>query len=142
MRLTRACLPAFGREEQRVITVRYCTEIRLFDRYCKNSQLRQLGYFVPGPYHPSASGVSTPIANFWLRACVQPTVLIGPPSWSSSYALVYGAGGLWFKSRAGQIGHKVTKGSPSLRRFFKRSSVPHSCSDAEMGLANSLHALA
>ena len=44
-------------------------------------------------------------------------------SWSSGNAFVSGAGGLRFKSRAGQIGHSVANGSPPLRRFFKRSCV-------------------
>ena len=46
-----------------------------------------------------------------------------PASWSSGNAFVSGAGGLRFKSRAGQIGHSVAKGSPPLRHFFKRSCV-------------------
>ena len=38
-------------------------------------------------------------------------------------AFVSGAGGLKFKSRAGQIGHSVANGSPPLRLFFERSCV-------------------
>ena len=40
-----------------------------------------------------------------------------PASWSSGNAFVSGAGGLRFKSRAGQIGHSVANGSPPLRHF-------------------------
>ena len=47
----------------------------------------------------------------------------GPASWSSGNAFVSGAGGLRFKSRAGQIGHSVANGSPPLRDFFERSCV-------------------
>ena len=46
-----------------------------------------------------------------------------PASWSSGNAFVSGAGGLRFKSRAGQIGRSVANGSPSLRHFFERSCV-------------------
>ena len=44
-------------------------------------------------------------------------------SWSSGNAFVSGAGGLRFKSRAGQIGHSVSNGSPPLHHFFERSCV-------------------
>ena len=65
-------------------------------------------------------------------------------SWSSGNEFVFGAGGLRFKSRAGQIEHSVANGSPPLRHFFKKSSVGvlPGHNDAEMGPANSLHALA
>ena len=43
--------------------------------------------------------------------------------WSSGNAFVSGAGGLRFKSQAGQIGHSVANGSPPLRHFFERSCV-------------------
>ena len=43
--------------------------------------------------------------------------------WSSGNAFVSGAGGLRFKSRAGQMGHSVANGSPPLRHFFERSCV-------------------
>ena len=46
-----------------------------------------------------------------------------PASRSSGNAFVSGAGGPWFKSRAGQIGHSVANGSPPLRHFFERSCV-------------------
>ena len=46
-----------------------------------------------------------------------------PASWSSGNAFVSGAGGLRFKSRAGQIGHSVANGSPLLQHFFERSCV-------------------
>ena len=46
-----------------------------------------------------------------------------PASWSSGNAFVSGAGGLRFKSRAGQIGHSVADSSPPLRHFFERSCV-------------------
>ena len=38
--------------------------------------------------------------------------------WSSGNVFVSGAGGLSFKSRAGQIGHSVANGSPLLQHFF------------------------
>ena len=44
-------------------------------------------------------------------------------SWSSGNAFVSEAGGLRFKSRAGQIEHSVANGSPPLRHFFERSCV-------------------
>ena len=53
-------------------------------------------------------------------------------SWSSGNAFVSGAGGLRFKSRAGQIERSVTNGSlrhndiytvATLRHFFERSYV-------------------
>ena len=43
--------------------------------------------------------------------------------WSSGNAFVSGAGGLGFKSWAGQIGHSVTNGSPTLRHFFDKICV-------------------
>ena len=42
---------------------------------------------------------------------------------SGNNAFVSVAGGLRFKSRAGQIGHSVANGSPLLRHFFERSCV-------------------
>ena len=48
---------------------------------------------------------------------------IKPASWSSGNAFVSGAGGLRFKSRAGQIGHSVANGSPPLQHFFEWSCV-------------------
>ena len=39
------------------------------------------------------------------------------------YVFVSGAGGLRFKSWAGQIGHSVANGSLPLQHFFKRSLV-------------------
>ena len=35
-----------------------------------------------------------------------------PASWSSGNAFISGAGGLRFKSQAGQIGHSVVNSSP------------------------------
>ena len=43
--------------------------------------------------------------------------------WSSGNALVSGAGGLRFKSRASQIRHSIANGSPPLQYFFKWSCV-------------------
>ena len=60
-------------------------------------------------------------------------------SWSSGNAFVSGAGGLRFKSRAGQIGHSVAKRLATTVAFF---GVAHRRNDAEMGPANSLHASA
>ena len=54
---------------------------------------------------------------------VQKDVQKEPASWSSGNAFVSGAGGLRFKSRAGQVGHSVANGSPPLRHFFERSCV-------------------
>ena len=62
-------------------------------------------------------------------------------SWSSGNAFVSGAGGLRFKSRAGQIGHSVADGSPSLRYFSERSCVARR-NDAEIGPVNLLQASA
>ena len=44
-------------------------------------------------------------------------------SWSSDNAFVSGAVGLRFKSRAGQIRHKVANGLPQLQHFYERSCV-------------------
>ena len=41
-------------------------------------------------------------------------------SWLRGKAFISGAGGLRFKSRAGQIEHSVVNGSPLLRHFFER----------------------
>ena len=65
-----------------------------------------------------------------------------PASCSSGNAFVSGARVLRFKSRAGQIEHSVASESLPLRYFFEKSSVARRCNDAEMGLENSLHALA
>ena len=46
-----------------------------------------------------------------------------PASLSSGNTFVSGAGGLRFKSRAGQIGHSVANGSPPLRHIFESSCV-------------------
>ena len=40
-----------------------------------------------------------------------------------------GAGGLRFKSRAGQIGHSVANGSPALSHLFERSRVTRNRND-------------
>ena len=65
-----------------------------------------------------------------------------PASWSTGNAFVTGAGGLRFKSQAGQIGHSVSNGSPPLRHLFERSCVARRRNDAEIGPANSLYASA
>ena len=44
-----------------------------------------------------------------------------PVSWSSGNAFVSGAGDLRFKSRAGQIRHRVANDLPPLQHFFERS---------------------
>ena len=64
-----------------------------------------------------------------------------PASWSSCNAFVSKAEGLRFKSLGGQIERSVANGLPPLRHFFKRAVLPGR-NDAEMGLTNSLHALA
>ena len=58
------------------------------------------------------------------------------------YAFVSGAGGLRFKSWAGQIVYSVANDSPLLQHFFEWSCVAHRRNDAEMGPANSFHASA
>ena len=65
----------------------------------------------------------------------------GYSSWSSGNTFVSRAGGLRFKSRAGQIGHSVANGLLPQRQFFERSWVARR-NDAEIGPANSLHASA
>ena len=44
-------------------------------------------------------------------------------SWSSGNAFASGAGGLKFKSRAGQMGHSVANGLPLLQHFFESSKL-------------------
>ena len=44
-------------------------------------------------------------------------------NWSSGNAFVSGAGGLSFKFRTGQVGHRVAIASPPLRHFFERRRV-------------------
>ena len=56
--------------------------------------------------------------NFFTRNCS-----IQLSCWSSGNGFVSGAGGLRFKSRAGQIGHSVANGSPPQRYFLERSCV-------------------
>ena len=51
-------------------------------------------------------------------------------SWSSGNVFVSGAGGLRFKSRAGEIEHSVANGSPPLQQFLERSE--QCCSGAMM----------
>ena len=46
-----------------------------------------------------------------------------PASWSSGNALVFAAEDPRFKSRAGEIGHSVPDGSPSLQHFSEKSCV-------------------
>ena len=62
-----------------------------------------------------------------------------PISWSSGIAFVFGVEGLRFKSRAGQIGHSVTFGSPPLRQFFERRCVAYRRNNPEMSPASLLH---
>ena len=69
-------------------------------------------------------------------------VRLKPISWSSGNGFVSGAGGLRFKSRAGQIGHSVANDSPPLLHFSERSCVTHRRNDAEMFGANLLHSSA
>ena len=59
---------------------------------------------------------------------------MGTTSWWSGNEFVSEAGGLRFKSSAGQIEHSATNGS--------QKAVLRGRKDAEMGPANSLHALA
>ena len=69
------------------------------------------------------------IANTALDHCLKviTTIFTDLPiwlsSWSSGNAFISGAGGLRFKSRAGQITRSVANGSPLLRHFFKWSCV-------------------
>ena len=54
-----------------------------------------------------------------------------PASCLSGNEIVSKAGGLRFKSRAGQTGHSFANGSTPLRHFFETSCVAHSCNDAD-----------
>ena len=63
------------------------------------------------------------IATWELRPVTLKNSVWVTKSWSSGNAFVSGAGGLRFKSRAGQIGHSVANGSPPLRHFVERSCV-------------------
>ena len=70
----------------------------------------------------SRVGVRAKIAIFlFLRNVTAASIL--KQTKSSGNAFVSGAGGLRFKSQAGQIGHSVANGSPPLRHFFERSCV-------------------
>ena len=60
---------------------------------------------------------------------------------ASGNAFVSGAGGLRFKSRAGQIGHSVANGSSPCDISSKGAVLPRR-NDVEIGPANSLHASA
>ena len=53
---------------------------------------------------------------------------------------VFGATGLWFKSRAVQIGHSVAKGLPPLKISSKRTVLPAGAMTRKKGHKNSLHA--
>ena len=53
-----------------------------------------------------------------------------------------GTGGLRFRSRADQIGHRVANGSPPLQYFFAKCRGARRHNDAEIGRGNSLHASA
>ena len=55
--------------------------------------------------------------------------LCKPAGWSSGNAFVSGVGGLWFKSRAGQIGHSVANGSLRCDMALKEAVLP-GCNDA------------
>ena len=46
-----------------------------------------------------------------------------PASWTSGNAFVCRAGGLRFKSRAGQIEHSAANRSPPQQHFFEKSGV-------------------
>ena len=50
-------------------------------------------------------------------------------------SLVSGAGGLRFKSRAGEIGHKVANDLLPLEHFFEKSCVTRRLNDVEIGRA-------
>ena len=100
------------------------------------------------------------------RCCKNPQTARGPAYCKSGPAIarlvgvtgnafVSGAGGLRFKSQAGQIGHSVANGSPPLRKsdtvlptarhrcdISSKEAVLPGRNDAEMGPANSLHASA
>ena len=62
-------------------------------------------------------------------------------SWSSGNAFVSGAGGLRFKSRAGQIEHSVANGRHRCDISPNRAVLPGR-NDAEVGPVNLLHASA
>ena len=61
--------------------------------------------------------------------------------WSSGNAFVSGAGGLRFKSRAGQT-EPVSSTIRHRRNIFFKEAVLPGCNDAEIGPSNSLHPLA
>ena len=75
-------------------------------------------------YHTSADNAMDTFMHNILICSIHILIQFNSPaSWSSGNAFVSGAGGPRFKFRAGQIGHSVANGSPSLRHFFERSCV-------------------
>ena len=58
-------------------------------------------------------------------SCAHKFVMTNRFGFTSGNAFVSGARDLRFKSRAGQIGHSVAKGSPPLRHFFESCCVAH-----------------
>ena len=61
--------------------------------------------------------------------------------WSNGNAFVSGAGGMRFKSQAGQMGHSVANTHPRCNISSKRAVLPER-NDAKVDRANSLHASA
>ena len=59
--------------------------------------------------------------------------------WSSGNAFVFGAGGLRFKSWAGQIGHKMLPTAHRCCDISSKGAMLPGCNDVEMGPTNSLH---
>ena len=66
----------------------------------------------------------------------QHNILNNRKFWSNVYAFVSGAGGLWFKFHAGQMGHSVANDNLQPLRHFLDSS----CVAMVQWRANSLHA--
>ena len=56
--------------------------------------------------------------------CSSVMILCKPGSWSSGNVFVSGVGGLWFKSRAGQIGHSVVNGSLRCDMALNEAVLP------------------
>ena len=87
--------------------------LQLYHLYCNNCACGSYIIFIPALYHLTIISYNISF-NY---------IIFIPASWSSGNAFVSRAGGLSFKSRAGQIGHSVANGSPPMQRFFEWSCV-------------------
>ena len=82
-----------------------------------NETILRLGH-ERGNYAPKLccpKSLLIPTALFQSKVCKEKS--------SGNAAFASRVEGLKFKSRAGQIGHSIDNGSPSLRHFFERSCV-------------------